>query len=829
MRNFFSWLIISTLVFFGLHILSVKRAYSDSNVYVNEDAQYIYAGNQYLELTFQKSDGKLYGIKHKLTNTDFIKEKNAWWSLYDFVYYENDQPHYINGGASNLFTYNSRTIAEGVALDLYWNSFTVDGTPLNVDVHVTIEVKDDSPLSNWTISIINNENITIEAINFPSISGLGQISLDPELDFLVYPSMSGLLFQNPLSNFVTDRGWGWELYYPSAYSTMQFIGYYGISPAAGLYIAAYDRDGNSKYFDFSKPNLSWLHTKIAHIPEFGEGSGYLSGYSSIIGVFSGDWYDAAQIYRSWALHQPWASQGPLATRSDIPAWYSSAGIRQWIYTHPGCLTDANPFSIVPEVMNDTATYLGHAAIASWVGWERHGWYLEYPEVFPPKEGWDPFRQAIRTTHESENRIHFIANTTSYSSYTSSWSGAEPYACRDRFGNYFDPNSFSECGVTTTFYRMCPATSFWQGKLNFLLSTMAQEGADVIQLDGFPIFGPQPCVDPAHAHPKGGGAWWYNNYRQIFSDFKIGARQTNPDLILSSEGMAENYIPLVDNFQDPFTTGWSPNSVISSFQEPLKVQLIPLWHAVYHDYAFLDSGIGFFSRNAPTGAIGYGDYRDFYVRGFGLALIWGEMPDTWYADEKISSLNEQAERDMANYLRRIVDARTGYAQQYLVYGRMLKPPALNVPLFRINGAQNIPYSHDNYPAFDSPAVLSSVWMAPSGEVGYIFTNISGQSVTFNITISPSEISLPSSGPYDVIQNRNGSQSSLFTGVNLPQTLSIQIGPLDVLLIEVVFSQFPGDFAPADCDVDGSDLAVLIANMSLLDIATFADNFGNNTCP
>jgi uncharacterized membrane protein len=41
--------------------------------------------------------------------------------------------------------------------------------------------------------------------------------------------------------------------------------------------------------------------------------------------------------------------------------------------------------------------------------------------------------------------------------------------------------------------------------------------------------------------------------------------------------------------------------------------------------------------------------------------------------------------------------------------------------------------------------------------------------------------------------------------------------------------PGDFGPADCDVDGSDLAVLIANTSLMDLTTFAENFGENDCP
>jgi hypothetical protein len=39
---------------------------------------------------------------------------------------------------------------------------------------------------------------------------------------------------------------------------------------------------------------------------------------------------------------------------------------------------------------------------------------------------------------------------------------------------------------------------------------------------------------------------------------------------------------------------------------------------------------------------------------------------------------------------------------------------------------------------------------------------------------------------------------------------------------------GDFYPYDADVDGSDLAVLIARTSLMDLATFAQNFGKSDC-
>ena len=44
---------------------------------------------------------------------------------------------------------------------------------------------------------------------------------------------------------------------------------------------------------------------------------------------------------------------------------------------------------------------------------------------------------------------------------------------------------------------------------------------------------------------------------------------------------------------------------------------------------------------------------------------------------------------------------------------------------------------------------------------------------------------------------------------------------------IYPALVGDF-DSDCDVDGSDLAALIANMSLLDLATFSQNFGKNAC-
>ncbi len=638
------------------------------------------------------------------------------------------------------------------------------------------------------MTITNETSLTIEEVAFPTINGVGQISQSPGDDFLAYPSMSGLLFKNPLENFRINRGWGWELYYPSSYGNMQFVAVYGTNPRAGLYLASLDTAANSKFLNVGKPDETWLSFAIAHRPEIVVSPGWRRSLDAVVATFSGDWYDAARIYRDWALQQPWAAKGPVRSRSDLPAWLTQIGLRQWIFTYP-LQYHANPFSIVPDVLADSASSLGFPVLAGWIGWERLGWYLAYPDVFPPKEGWESFSQTIRSAQNTSSFVAFIPCATSYSALARDWDSARSAACQDQNGNLLDPFLYSEysapagSNLIAPLYKMCPTTPLWQDKLRTLLTTLATNGADLIYLDGFPVFGPQPCMATNHPHPAGGGHWWFDAYRDTFQQIKASMRAANARLAYGSEGMAETCLPFLDVQWDPSTTGWSPTSMAGGVQDVSSVQLIPLWHAVYHDYGLLESQLSFCTRIGPSGAVGYGDYRDFYIRGFALALVWGEMPSTWYADEKMSSVNGTDEREMVSYLRRIVQARMAYAQPYLVHGRMLRPPVLDVPSFHIVGATPIPYTMAEYPPFDEKSVLGSAWKAPSGKTGYVFCNISPDPQSFRLAITASEAEFPASAVCSIYENRNGTAASRASLVGLPCEILVQINPLDVLLIEV----------------------------------------------
>lgn len=48
--------------------------------------------------------------------------------------------------------------------------------------------------------------------------------------------------------------------------------------------------------------------------------------------FEGDWFDAAMIYKDWAVpNAEWLKQGKMSERTDIPQW--AYNITTWVNSH----------------------------------------------------------------------------------------------------------------------------------------------------------------------------------------------------------------------------------------------------------------------------------------------------------------------------------------------------------------------------------------------------------------------------------------------------------------------------------------------------------------
>jgi hypothetical protein len=254
------------------------RAYCSS--YAREDLNFIYIGNDFIEIVLNKANkGGIHSIVDKAIGTDFIVHKNAWWSMYDFCFVEGEQTYYLTGQQASIYNYQWSSFQNGVVLNLTWQF-----TTLMVSVKVSMSIYDNSSLTHWTMSLENHGSVTVEGVDFPALSGIGQISKDPINDCLVYPSLNGLLFQDPVHNFKKDRGWGWNMYYPSYYSTMQFIAYYSSENKVGLYLAASDTQGHAKFFNIWRPE-DWLNVHIRYTPPISVGNDADVPYAVIVGIF----------------------------------------------------------------------------------------------------------------------------------------------------------------------------------------------------------------------------------------------------------------------------------------------------------------------------------------------------------------------------------------------------------------------------------------------------------------------------------------------------------------------------------------------------------------
>ena len=748
--------------------------------YVREDNQVLHVGNDAIELQFQKSDGRLSGLLHKSSGYDFLVAKNAYWAPLHFWASIDGKRENIFGGIAASFSYSVTNTGSGVLLTLTWDKFRISSTrTFDATATLTVEVRNLDPLTYWQVAISNREDVIIDQVDCPDLHGLGQISSDPRRDYFAFPSGPGYLARDPLHNLPLARGI--QNTYPSTFATMQFDAYYSEERNFGLYMAAYDPGANAKNLILSKSDTSWMSLSISQPLAQVSHRDYRPDFRFVVGVFSGAWYGAARIYRDWGLQQPWAIEGTLTTRTSTPDWFKKLSLHQWVYTYP-LGYDMNHFPIVPDVANDTSTQMDSAVAVDWIGWENVSWYVNYPEVFPPKEGYVSLESAITGIHAGGNRVMFIPNTTSYSSRLSNWITAKASAVLLSGSVPGIPYwAYSEENVngnlSTTFETMCPTTAYWRSIINDLLLNLASRKTDIIQLDGFPVVGAQICAAPNHTHEPGGGNWWAAAYLDIFRSAKSAAAKAGTPLVFSSEGTAEPYLSLLDSSWDPFTTGWSPPSS-GGYVNRTDIELIPLWHAVYHDYSIVQSGIAFLTgTNAPL------DYPWYYIRGFGLALTWGEVPTTWYPDKKISAMSQTDEQQRIQYLRRIVQARSTYGSRFLIYGRMLRAPEIQVPQFRIDGAKNIPYSGGDYPPFDSPSVLSSAWKSADGDVGFVLTNISPNSVSFDLPIDPSLSELAANNRYSITLIKNGTSSLLNDNAALPIHVSMVLDPLDAAIVIV----------------------------------------------
>jgi hypothetical protein len=286
---------------------------------------------------------------------------------------------------------------------------------LDITVVCSVLLEADSPLSKWRISVRNNTPYGIRAIQYPVVQAPLVLGDSAEDDYFAWARMGGeiiwkpglSLSQHSRGEFRADgeRGPSWlPDQYPGAIA-LQMQSYY--DETAGLYMATYDGAGNVKHFGLTRLK-DGLDVSIEHNYDERPGLNFDLPYDTVLGVFHGDWYTAADLYKRWAVQQSWCARKTV-DRDDLPAWlkeprpflmYASRadyqrvrGMTSW----PPADYPIGKFYPAKKVIPLTRAYVsifGTPAIVWYEGFEKIGNPCGPADLWPPLEGEESLKAAM---------------------------------------------------------------------------------------------------------------------------------------------------------------------------------------------------------------------------------------------------------------------------------------------------------------------------------------------------------------------------------------------------------------------------------------------------
>ena len=451
---------------------------------------------------------------------------------------------------------------------LQWtNVSTVLGKSLGVAVSVTL----DGPLVLATPTITADGTVTLMSWELL----LSNVQLT-NTSAVIRPGGSGKLDERGLSVG------GFSGSYPSCSASYQFVAAYraGLrAKAAGVYVAAHDSQADTKTLRFDRAGS--LGTFSIEAPAPGATlplTTHKGRFAVVISVFRGDWFDAAQVYRSWVVGggvagkgAPWG-RAPLRTRTDVPAWLKTT--TTWVNSHWQPLdifntTGGDPYVAAANTVAAQKRFgLGKGGLAlHWYEWDLLGYEAgsnytkcdpkdphcgfdtHYPEYFPVRDG---FAAGLAKMQDAGIHVAPYINGRIFDRGTESWTKddaevpATKHLKEEKLDIGLDDLELytEQYGSHAIFSPMCPATQYWQKKISDVAVHLVNDlDTDGVYLDQIGCAAPAQCYDARHGHAIGGGGHWVSGYRAMLTDIRTKA--TDKSKVYLTESNAEPYMDLLN--------------------------------------------------------------------------------------------------------------------------------------------------------------------------------------------------------------------------------------------------------------------------------------------
>jgi hypothetical protein len=578
-------------------------------------------------------------------------------------------------------TYKVEEAIDGtITLTLQWKGIDVMEERRALDVTALVSIKKGADLSAWRLEIENRSNVFgVYEYTFPYI----EVSApDPDLarNYLLTTFRTGELIRDPFYRTSDDersrtlrKDYHREIRITADAKAGQFLALYGDN-SQGFYYSSQDDRGWEKAFRLSiYPKTSTAGFTIKHVPL---NLGYANQrtkmeYWVVAGAFSGDWYDACQLYRGWALKQPWCRKGTVADRIDIPAWLKDIAMvgrqdtRQdatvrldTSMTHRGRQTEA-----VAKAFKGCTDFFGSGILSIWYNWwlkdkSRSAADLSVlrtkvnandGQINLPVAGAKETNAAV--TSSGGYPLMYLSAVLYDTGDSQDFKKAEKAAERDINGQIYRYREYPHA------CRLCRSSEWWQKRYAHIVRAgVSSLGFKGVYMDGFGKDGHR-CFALNHGHSYGGGTKVVNGEHQFGEYVRKVMKEADPESVTSAEDSSEEFIDIVD----------VRLSAIEIYNN-----VVPIYSCIYHDYQL------FYGR---TISLDMEDPVFSMIAGY-LFSIGGQLGRYPISQKGISPENSDQAKKLA-YLKKLVLVKKAIPE-FLNVGKMLRPPVIVTSMPKLSG-------------------------------------------------------------------------------------------------------------------------------------------------
>jgi hypothetical protein len=321
------------------------------------------------------------------------------------------------------------------------------------------------------------------------------------------------------------------------------------------------------------------------------------------------------------------------------------------------------------------------------------------------------------------------------------------------GHDFKKYGIKPWKLGSRFQIMCP-TDYWRKFHAQRDAGSVEDGADALYYDiSASNACPFICADPNHGHGFGFGRELIHRYQMVYEESHKAAAKANGGRYVPSgtEVFIENHIPYLDfaqcragggvqgDMEGEWTLGW---------QKSGRAERVALFTYVYHEYGPVKLD-GWAKLSPEFGDLFYWIAANVALEGglleldyefSSLELFPGMQGPTYqlaYHHRILTDKNPKTvDPAKPAFIREIALARTGFAKDFLCYGRMTRP------LEYVEPPKEIELGWSHYNDIEGrkesgkqrvSSVVQQAWLAPDGRAGYVFVNLAPDPQTIRLKL------------------------------------------------------------------------------------------------